>query len=159
MAAQSHSKLLLSNPSSSSSNANTISSPRRRRRPTCQHLSTTFVFLAILCSFLISTKQYQAAFDVPCTRESFDICLYNTSVKTQIEKLIGHKCLFDEECYGANTVCRDGRCTCPTNFEEFDLDEAKTICRLGWSQKYERSQTDSKMFSPQQNWRFLSTGL
>ncbi|KIH67676.1 EB module [Ancylostoma duodenale] len=46
------------------------------------------------------------------------------------EKLIGNKCLFDEECYGMNTVCRNGRCTCPTNFEEFDIDERTTICRL-----------------------------
>ncbi|VDM82929.1 unnamed protein product [Strongylus vulgaris] len=30
-----------------------------------------------------------------------------------------------------NTVCRNGRCTCPTNFEEFDIDERTTICRLG----------------------------
>lgn len=28
-------------------------------------------------------------------------------------------------------MCRDGRCTCPTNFEEYDLDDTKTICRLG----------------------------
>lgn len=46
-------------------------------------------------------------------------------------KLIGNQCLFDEECYGMNTVCRSGRCSCPTNFEEFDLDEKTTICRLG----------------------------
>lgn len=39
--------------------------------------------------------------------------------------------MYDEECYGANTVCQEFRCTCPTNFEEFDIDEKKTICRLG----------------------------
>lgn len=48
-----------------------------------------------------------------------------------LEKLIGSKCLYDEECYGTNTVCREFRCSCPTNFEEFDIDEKKTICRLG----------------------------
>ncbi|VDK45802.1 unnamed protein product, partial [Anisakis simplex] len=41
-------------------------------------------------------------------------------------KLIGSKCLFDEECYGINTVCRDQRCTCPTNFEEYDIDSQTT---------------------------------
>ncbi|KAK6058659.1 hypothetical protein COOONC_03772 [Cooperia oncophora] len=59
------------------------------------------------------------AFDVPCT-----------------QKLIGNKCLFDEECYGMNAVCRNGRCTCPTNFEEFDIDDRTTICRLGMSVLY-----------------------
>ncbi|VDO64927.1 unnamed protein product [Haemonchus placei] len=41
--------------------------------------------------------------------------------------------MFDEECYGMNSVCRNGRCTCPTNFEEFDIDDRTTICRLGKS--------------------------
>ncbi|KAL3068706.1 hypothetical protein niasHT_032122 [Heterodera trifolii] len=67
------------------------------------------------------------AFDVPCT-----------------QKLIGNKCHFDEDCYGTNTVCRDGRCTCPTNFEEFDLDDTKTVCRLAPSKIGDSCQRDCK---------------
>uniref|UniRef100_A0A915P0A9 EB domain-containing protein n=1 Tax=Meloidogyne floridensis TaxID=298350 RepID=A0A915P0A9_9BILA len=66
------------------------------------------------------------------------------SSQAPAEKLIGNKCLFDEECYGTNTVCRDGRCTCPTNFEEFDLDETKTVCRLAPSKIGDSCQRDCK---------------
>uniref|UniRef100_A0A0K0D795 EB domain-containing protein n=1 Tax=Angiostrongylus cantonensis TaxID=6313 RepID=A0A0K0D795_ANGCA len=67
------------------------------------------------------------AFDVPCT-----------------QKLIGNKCLFDEECYGMNTVCRNARCTCPTNFEEFDIDDRTTVCRLAPSKIGDTCQRDCK---------------
>lgn len=30
-----------------------------------------------------------------------------------------------------NVVCQDQRCTCPTNFEEYDIDAQTTVCRLG----------------------------
>lgn len=78
-----------------------------------------------------------------------------------LEKLVGNKCLFDEECYGTNTVCKDGRCSCPTNFvspillysksikneilqEEYDMDDQKRICRLAPSKIGESCQRDCK---------------
>ncbi|KAI1725697.1 EB module domain-containing protein [Ditylenchus destructor] len=78
----------------------------------------------------ISTSPHlhkMAAFIVPCT-----------------QKLIGSKCLFDEECYGTNTVCRESRCTCPTNFEEYDMGDGKTICRLAPSRIGDQCQKDCK---------------
>ncbi|GMT36799.1 hypothetical protein PFISCL1PPCAC_28096 [Pristionchus fissidentatus] len=81
----------------------------------------TVSLLLLLCSTIA------AAFDVPCT-----------------VKLIGNQCLFDEECYGMNTVCRNGRCSCPTNFEEYDLDERTTICRLAPSNIGDSCQRDCK---------------
>ncbi|MFH4978654.1 hypothetical protein AB6A40_005363 [Gnathostoma spinigerum] len=66
-------------------------------------------------------------FDVPCT-----------------QKLIGGKCVFDEECYGVNAVCRNGRCTCPTNFEEYDVNEKTTVCRLAPSNSGDSCQRDCK---------------
>ncbi|KAL3087927.1 hypothetical protein niasHT_005486 [Heterodera trifolii] len=38
----------------------------------------------------------------------------------------------------------DGRCTCPTNFEEFDLDDTKTVCRLAPSKIGDSCQRDCK---------------
>ncbi|TMS37064.1 hypothetical protein L596_004080 [Steinernema carpocapsae] len=76
---------------------------------------------------LVFFSQLAHGFDVPCS-----------------QKLIGSKCLFDEECYGVNSVCRDSRCTCPTNFEEFDIDERTTVCRLAPSQIGESCQRDCK---------------
>uniref|UniRef100_A0A915CSW6 EB domain-containing protein n=1 Tax=Ditylenchus dipsaci TaxID=166011 RepID=A0A915CSW6_9BILA len=61
-----------------------------------------------------------------------------------LEKLVGSKCLFDEECYGVNTVCRDSRCTCPTNFEEFNMGDGKTVCRLAPSRIGDACQKDCK---------------
>ncbi|CAK5073657.1 unnamed protein product [Meloidogyne enterolobii] len=87
----------------------------------------SFNFLFICLILLILPFKSVTIFDVPCT-----------------QKLIGNKCLFDEECYGTNTVCRDGRCTCPTNFEEFDLDETKTVCRLAPSKIGDSCQRDCK---------------
>ncbi|CAD5217011.1 unnamed protein product [Bursaphelenchus okinawaensis] len=69
----------------------------------------------------------QAAFEVPCT-----------------QKLIRSKCLFDEECYGQNTVCKDGRCSCPTNFEEYDIDDQRTVCRLAPAKIGDSCQRDCK---------------
>ncbi|GMR61743.1 hypothetical protein PMAYCL1PPCAC_31938, partial [Pristionchus mayeri] len=83
------------------------------------------VVRALLLALAFSS--ISTAFDVPCT-----------------VKLIGNQCLFDEECYGMNTVCRNGRCSCPTNFEEFDLDERTTICRLAPSNIGDSCQRDCK---------------
>ncbi|KAI6188435.1 hypothetical protein M3Y98_00354700 [Aphelenchoides besseyi] len=66
-------------------------------------------------------------FDVPCT-----------------QKLVGNHCLFDEECYGANTVCKEGRCSCPTNFEEYDMEPQKTVCRLAPNKIGDSCQRDCK---------------
>ncbi|KAH7719108.1 EB module family protein [Aphelenchoides avenae] len=65
-------------------------------------------------------------------------------LNSRLEKLIGSRCLYDEECYGTNAVCREGRCSCPTNFEEFDIDEKKTVCRLAPSKIGDSCQRDCK---------------
>ncbi|KHN77143.1 hypothetical protein Tcan_03176 [Toxocara canis] len=83
------------------------------------------VFTSLLLIQLLASAVY--TFDVPCT-----------------QKLIGSKCLFDEECYGMNTVCRDQRCTCPTNFEEYDIDAQTTVCRLAPSKIGDSCQRDCK---------------
>ncbi|CAP33055.2 Protein CBG14575 [Caenorhabditis briggsae] len=80
----------------------------------------------LLFLFLIIDRLAEA-FDVPCA-----------------QKLIGSDCLFDEECYGMNSVCRNSRCTCPTNFEEFDIDERTTICRLAPAKIGDSCQRDCK---------------
>uniref|UniRef100_A0A914XAZ7 EB domain-containing protein n=1 Tax=Plectus sambesii TaxID=2011161 RepID=A0A914XAZ7_9BILA len=81
--------------------------------------------LAVVVFGLISCVAH--GFQVPCT-----------------QKLIGSKCLFDEECYGPNTVCRDYRCTCPTNFEEVDLDARTVVCRPAPNQVGAACQRDCK---------------
>ncbi|PAV87101.1 hypothetical protein WR25_12714 [Diploscapter pachys] len=43
-----------------------------------------------------------------------------------------------------NSVCRKGRCTCPTNFEEFNIDPEKRICRLAPSKIGDTCQRDCK---------------
>ncbi|KAI6171308.1 hypothetical protein M3Y97_01057100 [Aphelenchoides bicaudatus] len=80
------------------------------------------IFICIFCMYNV-----ESAFDVPCT-----------------QKLVGNKCLFDEECYGTNTVCKDGRCSCPTNFEEYDMDDQKRICRLAPSKIGDACQRDCR---------------
>uniref|UniRef100_A0A7E4W6G6 EB domain-containing protein n=1 Tax=Panagrellus redivivus TaxID=6233 RepID=A0A7E4W6G6_PANRE len=87
---------------------------------------TLILVISLVCFFTLPETAY-GAFDVPCT-----------------QKLVGSKCLFDEECYGVNTVCRDGRCTCPTNFEEFDVNERITVCRLAPSNIGDSCQRDCK---------------
>uniref|UniRef100_A0AC34PUV8 EB domain-containing protein n=1 Tax=Panagrolaimus sp. JU765 TaxID=591449 RepID=A0AC34PUV8_9BILA len=77
--------------------------------------------------FYLQFSSTHAAFDVPCT-----------------QKLVGSKCLFDEECYGVNTVCKDGRCSCPTNFEEYDVKDKITVCRLAPSNIGDSCQRDCK---------------
>ncbi|CCD83483.1 EB domain-containing protein [Caenorhabditis elegans] len=83
-------------------------------------------FIQVLFLFLIIDR-LALAFDVPCA-----------------QKLIGSDCLFDEECYGMNSVCRNSRCTCPTNFEEYDIDERTTICRLAPAKIGDSCQRDCK---------------
>ncbi|CAL2050001.1 unnamed protein product [Caenorhabditis brenneri] len=83
-------------------------------------------FIRLLFLFLIIDRIAEA-FDVPCA-----------------QKLIGSDCLFDEECYGMNSVCRNSRCTCPTNFEEFDIDERTTVCRLAPAKIGDSCQRDCK---------------
>jgi len=83
--------------------------------------------LSFLLIVIFVSSGVNAGFDVPCT-----------------QKLVGNKCLFDEECYGTNTVCKDGRCSCPTNFEEYDMDDQKRICRLAPSKIGDVCQRDCK---------------
>ena len=45
------------------------------------------------------------------------------------ERLVGGTCLFDEECYGPNTICLDGRCACPINFEVYSVNDNVKVCR------------------------------
>ncbi|VDO37210.1 unnamed protein product [Onchocerca flexuosa] len=86
----------------------------------------TYYLSVITTALLHFTKPFHG-FDVPCT-----------------QKLIGGKCLFDEDCYGMNSVCREQRCTCPTNFEEFDIDGQTTVCRLAPNKIGDSCQRDCK---------------
>ncbi|EJW86768.1 hypothetical protein WUBG_02322 [Wuchereria bancrofti] len=83
--------------------------------------------LSVITTALLHFTKLFHGFDVPCT-----------------QKLIGSKCLFDEDCYGMNSVCREQRCTCPTNFEEFDIDGQTTICRLAPNKIGDSCQRDCK---------------
>uniref|UniRef100_A0AC35GLC9 EB domain-containing protein n=1 Tax=Panagrolaimus sp. PS1159 TaxID=55785 RepID=A0AC35GLC9_9BILA len=86
------------------------------------------IFIFTFCQILLfNVQSIFATFGVPCT-----------------QKLVGSKCLFDEECYGTNTVCREGRCTCPTNFEEYDVNDRITVCRLAPSNIGDSCQRDCK---------------
>ncbi|KAM3726900.1 Prion-like-(Q/N-rich) domain-bearing protein [Dirofilaria immitis] len=84
-------------------------------------------YLSVITTVLLHFTKSFHSFDVPCT-----------------QKLIGSKCLFDEDCYGMNSVCREQRCTCPTNFEEFDIDGQTTICRLAPNKIGDSCQRDCK---------------
>lgn len=68
-------------------------------------------------------------FEVPCT-----------------EKLVAGECTVDEECYGPNTVCLNGRCACPTNFEAFNTTGStnRVYCRPAPSNLNDECQTDCK---------------
>ncbi|CAI4223712.1 unnamed protein product [Auanema sp. JU1783] len=84
------------------------------------------MYYEILLIFLVIINECKT-FDVPCS-----------------QKLIRSSCTYDEECYGLNTVCRKGRCTCPTNFEEYDLNDKTAICRLAPSKIGDSCQRDCK---------------
>ncbi|CAI4225658.1 unnamed protein product [Auanema sp. JU1783] len=83
-------------------------------------------YLLLLVLLTANLKEI-SSFDVPCS-----------------QKLVGNKCDNDENCYGINTVCKNGHCSCPTNYEEFDIDEKTSICRLAPSQIGDVCQRDCK---------------
>uniref|UniRef100_A0A0K0DTP2 EB domain-containing protein n=1 Tax=Strongyloides stercoralis TaxID=6248 RepID=A0A0K0DTP2_STRER len=89
--------------------------------------SNVSIFFKLIIFILINVIYFGSTFDVPCT-----------------QKLIGQQCLFDEECYGINSFCRDNRCSCPTNFEEYDVNEQTRVCRPAPSKIGDSCQRDCK---------------
>lgn len=40
-------------------------------------------------------------------------------------------CVNDEDCEGPHSICVNGLCNCPLNFELYALDQKTSVCRPG----------------------------
>uniref|UniRef100_A0A915L961 EB domain-containing protein n=1 Tax=Romanomermis culicivorax TaxID=13658 RepID=A0A915L961_ROMCU len=59
-------------------------------------------------------------------------------------KRVGEKCLADEDCEGPYYQCLQGKCTCPSDFEEYSLDEKLKVCRPARDEVDAKCQTKCK---------------